>query len=662
MSTQPTDNAVPSESPRDLKFNAGKIDEFVTSLALRYTDRFGSQHHTIEGLRQLAFESITNFGWILKESFESGATLTLPNEALQWESNGEYYRWAGALPKAVPANSTPESSGGVGEGAWIGIGDAALKTMLYSTAGAGMIGMAAGGTLQQIIHYVTPEQFGAIGDGTAHPLSERFGTLAAAKAVYPHVTALTQTIDWAACQGAENYARGKCEIRVRKNTLYHLGDSNFIEFGQKSAWIAPPLSGFDLTTGFIRKKPTTKPAFGQLCVGRIMNSAAAGSADEAFRDITIQGLSFSFEGARHAVSKGDQSICLHMNYAIKANVDVCVYGGEYGYFGYSAWGHKGTVRFNSCHKALHLNAYAQTPEKPTNGGSTTGHQLHLEIDHCIYPIYLRNCSYFNFTGWYEGADTAYPIYDNVNETAMGITLEGCNGFNINMGVEFWMGALVNCINNCLGNINLYYYQDKVLVKGLGLSGVGASMAAITPNFTDNTSIPSTNRSLLYIGDYCSVQIYNFNPTASKFTDATFSAYVATVSSSSYLGFVGGLVLLNNGTNLSLAPANYKNIDSFNCQYLDNYLRPDTGYTYMGKGFSKQLDVQSKTINGTGDITLYPPTGYKIVGVESFVVSNTGATGATSLKTVNADGSYTLQTAVSATGYSLYYRLTVFVTK
>lgn len=31
MATTPTNLPVPSESPRDLKFNAGKIDEFVTS-------------------------------------------------------------------------------------------------------------------------------------------------------------------------------------------------------------------------------------------------------------------------------------------------------------------------------------------------------------------------------------------------------------------------------------------------------------------------------------------------------------------------------------------------------------------------------------------------------------------------------------------------------
>ena len=165
MTTQPTNNPVPSESPRDLKFNAGKIDEFVTSLALKYQDRFGGDHYTIEGLRYLAQEAISNYGWIFKDSFEDGATLTLPNEALLLRSSGEYYRWSGVFPKTISAGSTPENTGGIGQGAWIGIGDAALKTMLASSSGASMIGMAAGGTLDQIINYVTAEQFGALADG-----------------------------------------------------------------------------------------------------------------------------------------------------------------------------------------------------------------------------------------------------------------------------------------------------------------------------------------------------------------------------------------------------------------------------------------------------------------------------------------------------------------
>lgn len=54
---------------------------------------------------------------------------------------------------------------------------------------------------------ITPEQFGAIGDGSSHPLSDYFGTLTAAQVVYPHATSLTNELDWAAIQAAINAAK-----------------------------------------------------------------------------------------------------------------------------------------------------------------------------------------------------------------------------------------------------------------------------------------------------------------------------------------------------------------------------------------------------------------------------------------------------------------------
>ncbi|EPC4018176.1 hypothetical protein ACRZOS_002552 [Enterobacter kobei] len=151
MATQPTQDAVPSESPRDLKFNAGKIDEFVTSLVNTYVDRFGNEHYTIEGLRWLAQQAIAQYGWIPIGTFQAGATLTLPNQILKDTTDGEYYRWDGSfLPsgKVVPNGSTPRTTGGVGVGAWISVGDSALRSMLASSIGTQMIGSNHRSTLQ----------------------------------------------------------------------------------------------------------------------------------------------------------------------------------------------------------------------------------------------------------------------------------------------------------------------------------------------------------------------------------------------------------------------------------------------------------------------------------------------------------------------------------
>ncbi|EPX1419658.1 phage tail protein [Cronobacter sakazakii] len=154
MATQPTQDAVPSESPRDLKFNAGKIDEFVTSMGWTYTDRFGVKHYTIEGLRWLAQQAIAQYGYITLDSFEDGNTLTLPNQVLRLEATGEYYRWDGAFPKTVPANSTPETTGGIGAGKWLSVGDATLRGDLATGQQAALIGYEDG-TVKDVLDQLT---------------------------------------------------------------------------------------------------------------------------------------------------------------------------------------------------------------------------------------------------------------------------------------------------------------------------------------------------------------------------------------------------------------------------------------------------------------------------------------------------------------------------
>lgn len=132
MATQPTNLPVPSESPRDLKFNAGKIDEYVTSMGWTYTDRFGQKHYTIEGNNYLAQQAMAAFGYVILtgKTFTTGATINQPNEVLLNTADGEYYKWTGSFvsgQKVVPENSTPESTGGIGPGAWLSVGDTTAR-------------------------------------------------------------------------------------------------------------------------------------------------------------------------------------------------------------------------------------------------------------------------------------------------------------------------------------------------------------------------------------------------------------------------------------------------------------------------------------------------------------------------------------------------------
>lgn len=75
--------------------------------------------------------------------------------------------------------------------------------------GAGLVGFTPAGTgavvrtsQDKMREWVSPFDFGAIADGSSHPLSGRYGSLGAAQAVYPFVTSLSQEIDWAACTAA----------------------------------------------------------------------------------------------------------------------------------------------------------------------------------------------------------------------------------------------------------------------------------------------------------------------------------------------------------------------------------------------------------------------------------------------------------------------------
>lgn len=72
--------------------------------------------------------------------FTSGGTLGVDdrNKAVLWPlpsgGDGDWYYWEGALPKVVPAASTPTSTGGVVEGAWRPVGDITLRGDLLAGA------------------------------------------------------------------------------------------------------------------------------------------------------------------------------------------------------------------------------------------------------------------------------------------------------------------------------------------------------------------------------------------------------------------------------------------------------------------------------------------------------------------------------------------------
>ncbi|EMH0062932.1 hypothetical protein NRH57_002293 [Providencia rettgeri] len=152
---KPTQKPVPSSDIKDLFFNSGLLDIWATSLERKYIDRFGNCHLTAAGMEWLFKELVEKFkvdmniaivaaGYIAIDSFQQGADLpnnelTQRNHILRDETTGEYYRWDGDFPKQVLAGSTPESTGGIGKGAWVSVGDASLRGDLFRDGGASLI-------------------------------------------------------------------------------------------------------------------------------------------------------------------------------------------------------------------------------------------------------------------------------------------------------------------------------------------------------------------------------------------------------------------------------------------------------------------------------------------------------------------------------------------
>lgn len=134
----------------------------TVDLAKEYADAAGSSagnaKDSEDEARRLA-ESIKAaglFGYITRRSFEKGFNVQTWNEVLLWEEDGEYYRWHGALPKVVPPGSTPISTGGIGVGAWLSVGDATLRGQLYSSSlpGTSLIKHSDGKTVQQELNSI----------------------------------------------------------------------------------------------------------------------------------------------------------------------------------------------------------------------------------------------------------------------------------------------------------------------------------------------------------------------------------------------------------------------------------------------------------------------------------------------------------------------------
>lgn len=97
---------------------------------------------------------------IVKNSFTFtvGGTLRSNTDRI---SDGTYlYYWTGEYPVTVTAGSTLDTLGGIGTGYWAPDTDIILRDYLSSVNGAQSIGLALGGTVNDSLNWVIPENFG----------------------------------------------------------------------------------------------------------------------------------------------------------------------------------------------------------------------------------------------------------------------------------------------------------------------------------------------------------------------------------------------------------------------------------------------------------------------------------------------------------------------
>jgi hypothetical protein len=164
MATTPTNKPIPSEDPRDLKFNAGKIDEEVNGSADYYTDRFGMQRLTNTGRnnqfqeaqdqresdfvasqvdKEARFQQfLLSSGYQFLGDYENGPyTIAARNQIIRYQN--EFWR-------LNASTNPPYTTTGVNSTSWatdvthlVSVGDANLRQELYQPTGLGLIGQCS---------------------------------------------------------------------------------------------------------------------------------------------------------------------------------------------------------------------------------------------------------------------------------------------------------------------------------------------------------------------------------------------------------------------------------------------------------------------------------------------------------------------------------------
>ena len=192
MTTYFTKEPLGSTSPYVLFDNSQNFDYAINDITRAiWNDRFGRMRQTWYGIEHMAIEAISSFGYITLDSFQAGNTLTRPNEILRDTTTGEYYRWDGVFPeggKIVPPGSTPDSTGGKGAGAWLSVGDGALRSQVFVSTKQNLLNNLSAGLPANITGALNGITFDA---AESELLLSKLNLVTAASAVTLYVSSVT---------------------------------------------------------------------------------------------------------------------------------------------------------------------------------------------------------------------------------------------------------------------------------------------------------------------------------------------------------------------------------------------------------------------------------------------------------------------------------------
>ncbi|EPL5521984.1 hypothetical protein [Klebsiella pneumoniae] len=182
-----------------------KESDFLSSQSQREADFVESQTD-----RENRFQTfLDSSGYVFLGDYENGPfQFSARNQYIRY--NNQYYRLNAATDVGFTTTGTDATSFVNDVTHFVLMDGDTLRQELSSSEGAGDIGINITNSYppytvgRKLSLLLSPWDFGAIADGVLRPLSQFYSTLSAAQAVYPFVTSLTQSIDYAATQKCVN--------------------------------------------------------------------------------------------------------------------------------------------------------------------------------------------------------------------------------------------------------------------------------------------------------------------------------------------------------------------------------------------------------------------------------------------------------------------------